>query len=200
MDTVQEVRGDVQVLIPSGRLDTDSAADFELTVQDLLAANAKHFVIDLSKIGYVSSAGLRVLLMLAKGLERKGTLRLSGLNPQIKQVFDIAGFTKLFSIHPDLDAALDKHPHAGEPGPDMAKLAAKIMGAESPSMPAGSGPADPKLAKAAAGLLGADGGEAKAPAAGATPAPAPAAPAEKPAAAEPAPEKKGVLGRLFGRK
>lgn len=197
MDTVQEVRGQVHVLIPSGRLDTDSAADFELTVQDLLAADAKHFVIDLSKIGYVSSAGLRVLLMLAKGLERKGTLRLAGLNAQIKQVFDIAGFTKLFIIHPDLDAALDKHPHAGEPGPDMAKLAAKIMGAETSSLPAGSAPADPKLTKAAAGLLGADGGDAKAPAAGGA-APTPAA---KPAPVEPPPaEKKGVLGRLFGRK
>ena len=196
METVQEVRGQVHVLIPSGRLDTDSAADFELTVQDLLAADAKHFVIDLSKIGYVSSAGLRVLLMLAKGLEKKGSLRLAGLNAQIRQVFDIAGFTKLFSIHPDLEAALDKHPHAGaEPGPDMAKLAAKIMGAETASLP-GSAPADPKLTKAAAGLLGADA-EGKPPAAGAA-APAPAA---KPAPVEPPPpEKKGVLGRLFGRK
>lgn len=195
MDTVQEVRGAVQVLIPSGRLDTDSAADFELTVQDLLAADAKHFVVDLSKIGYVSSAGLRVLLMLAKSLERKGSLRLAGLNAQIRQVFDIAGFTRLFSIHPDLDAALDKHPHAAEPGPDMAKLAAKIMGAESPSLPTGSAPADGKLAKAAAALLGAGSDEPR-PAAGG------AGPGTPVVSAEPAPaeKKSGVLGRIFGRK
>src|SRR5688572_7792181 len=101
MDIAQETVGSVQVLAPAGRLDTDSSADFELAIQDLLAANAQHYVVDLSRISYVSSAGLRVLLMLGKSVERTGSLRVAGLNPQVKQVFDIAGFTKLFAMYPD---------------------------------------------------------------------------------------------------
>ena len=113
MEIAQEKRGAVFVLGPVGRLDTDSAADLELALQDLLATNATHFVVDLAQINYVSSAGLRVLLMLAKSVDNKGSLRLSGLNPQVQQVFDIAGFTKLFKIHPDRDAALRDHPAIG---------------------------------------------------------------------------------------
>lgn len=113
MEIAQEKRGAVFVLGPVGRLDTDSAADLELALQDLLATNATHFVVDLAQINYVSSAGLRVLLMLAKSVDDKGSLRLSGLNPQVRQVFDIAGFTKLFRIYPDRDAALRDHPAVG---------------------------------------------------------------------------------------
>lgn len=115
MEIVQETLGAVQVLAPSGRLDTDSSADFELAVQDLLGADARHFVVDLANISYVSSAGLRVLLMLGKSVDGKGSLRVAGLNPQVKQVFDIAGFTKLFAMYADREAALAGHPQADAP-------------------------------------------------------------------------------------
>jgi anti-anti-sigma factor len=98
--------GDILVLDLSGRLDTDTSADLELAVQDLLETGARDFVINLSGVGYVSSAGLRVLLMLGKGVDGKGSLRLAGLNPTVRQVFDVAGFTQLFKILPNREAAL----------------------------------------------------------------------------------------------
>ncbi len=152
MEIKQEQRGGVSVLAPLGRLDTDSASDFELALQDLLAAGAQHFVVDLGEINYVSSAGLRVLLMLAKRVEGKGSLRLADLNPQVKQVFDVAGFTKLFSIFPSASAALDRHPGAGEVSPALAKLAAKLMGAGDANAKPDAD--DARMAKAAAGILG----------------------------------------------
>jgi anti-anti-sigma factor len=153
MDIRQEQVGGVSVLAPEGRLDTDSASDLELALQDLKTAGAKHFVVDLGEIGYVSSAGLRVLLMLAKQLEGgKGTLRLAGLNAQVKQVFDIAGFTKLFSLFPDKAAALKGHPGVNEASPALGNLAAKLIGAsQSDAAPDAD---DAKMARAAAGLLG----------------------------------------------
>jgi len=91
MEIAHEQAGAVSVLAPVGRLDTDSATDLELALQDLIAVDARHFVLDFAKIGYVSSAGLRVLLMAAKQLDGgKGSLRLCGLSPQVRQVFDIA--------------------------------------------------------------------------------------------------------------
>src|SRR5690348_8765744 len=118
MEIKQEQRGNVQLLSPVGRLDTDSASDLELALQDAVAAGAQHFVIDLAEIGYVSSAGLRVLASLVKQLETtKGSLRLAGLDAKVKQTFEMAGMAKMFAIYADADAALDKHPHGGPAPP-----------------------------------------------------------------------------------
>lgn len=132
MEIAQEKRGAVSVLGPVGRLDTDSAADLELAIQDMLAAGAQHFVVDLERINYVSSAGLRVLLMLAKSTDGKGSLRIAGLNAQVQQVFDIAGFTRLFRIYPDREAALRDHPAAGEAEAPAPAAPAKPVASEAP--------------------------------------------------------------------
>jgi anti-anti-sigma factor len=154
MEIKQEQRGGVVVLAPSGRLDTDSSTDLELMINDLIAADARHFVVDLGQISYVSSAGLRVLLASAKQLDGgKGSVRLCGLNPQVKQVFDVAGFTKLFGIFSNAEAALAQHPNIADAAPALGKLAGKLMGAAGRQQAAGSGGAS--VANAAAALLGA---------------------------------------------
>jgi anti-sigma B factor antagonist len=168
VEIAHEQAGAVSVLAPVGRLDTDSATDLELAIQDLIGADARHFVLDFAKIGYVSSAGLRVLLMAAKQLDGgMGTLRLCGLSPQVKQVFDIAGFTKLFQIFADRAAALDRHPHLADAAPQIGRLASRLMGAKVHQADVDAGDAD--IAHRAASLLGAK-------------APAKAAPAAKSAA------------------
>jgi len=121
--------GSVRVLALAGRLDTETAVDVELALQDLLGAGEREFLIDLSGIGYVSSAGLRVLLSLAKQLDGgKGSLRLCGLNAAVTQVFDVAGFSKLFAIFPDRAAALPKQPQAKAESSLALKVAA-LLGA-----------------------------------------------------------------------
>ncbi|MGA9335326.1 MAG: STAS domain-containing protein [Rudaea sp.] len=117
-----EQQDEIRILGLTGRLDTETAADVELAFADLLAAGAAVFVVDLSGIGYVSSAGLRVLLALAKKLDGgKGHLYLCGLSPAVRQVFDVAGFSKLFALFADRDAALKK---AGKAAPQKARPAA----------------------------------------------------------------------------
>lgn len=114
----EESAGAVRLLILNGRLDTETSSDLELAAQDLLQAGECNFILDLSGIGYVSSSGLRVLLMMAKSVEGIGSLRLAGLNPTVRQVFDVAGFTPLFSIFGDRAGALASLPavaaNAGE--------------------------------------------------------------------------------------
>lgn len=164
MEIAHEQAGAVSVLAPVGRLDTDSATDLELALQDLIAVDARHFVLDFAKIGYVSSAGLRVLLMAAKQLDGgKGSLRLCGLSPQVRQVFDIAGFSKLFQIFPDRAAALDRHPHLADAAPQIGKLASRLMGAQEHQADVDAGEAD--IARRAASLLGAKAAPKPAPAA-----------------------------------
>ena len=201
----QEQQGSVRILALSGRLDTETSADLELALQDLQAAGATHFLIDMADIGYVSSAGLRVLLAVAKQLDGgRGSLRLCELNAAVMQVFDVAGFSKLFLIYPTRAAALGGHVEA-RPDPRLAQSVADLIGAPEASAPASAESVD--LARAAAQLLsdGKSEGAAKKtaePTKPKPPAPAPGKAASNPSPA-PAAGTPGVLGKLknlFGGK
>jgi len=144
IDIQQEDVDGMRILALTGRLDTETSADVELTLQDLMGAGERNFLIDMTGIGYVSSAGLRVLLATAKQLEGgKGSLRLCSLNASVKQVFDVAGFSKLFSIFANRDAALAGAPKvkkADKPKPEPAKPAAKVEALPTPKVEAAPPP------------------------------------------------------------
>jgi len=200
LDIAQEQQDALRILALRGRLDTDTSADLELAVQDLLAAGARDFLIDLGEVSYVSSAGLRVLLALAKQLEgSRGRLRLCALSPAVYQVFEVAGFSKLFAILKDRSAAIGAGApkQTPPPVPTLAQQVARILRVGPPN-PARS-TAAAALAREASQLLGVR--QAAVAAAG----PARAAPvaAALPAAAPPAAAKPGMLGKLrgvFGKK
>ncbi|WP_293676376.1 STAS domain-containing protein [uncultured Phenylobacterium sp.] len=106
MDIREETRGDVLVVTAAGRLDSNTAAVLEAVLPARAQATPK-LVLDLSGVPYVSSAGLRILLMGAKAARAAGhKLVLAGLSPSVREVFDISGFTSIFAIEPDVDAAL----------------------------------------------------------------------------------------------
>jgi len=97
------------IVAPVGRIDstTSPALDSHLVS---LAKNGEHrVVIDLSGVDYISSAGLRVMLSLAKRTkESKGKLALAGLGDSVRQVFELAGFLPLFLVEPTAEAAAAK--------------------------------------------------------------------------------------------
>jgi len=91
----------VVVVSPQGRIDSTTSAILERHLQGLAAAGQARVVVDFSAVDYISSAGLRVLLALAKrGREQKGRVALFGLNDSVRQVFELAGFVALFTIAP----------------------------------------------------------------------------------------------------
>jgi anti-anti-sigma factor len=109
METNSEKSGQVMVLTLQGRLDTMAAPAFDQEASRLLEAGEKLFLLDLSGLDYISSAGLRSLLMLAKRLNGcAGKLVLCGLEEMISEVFQVAGFESLFNIHPDRETGLDQ--------------------------------------------------------------------------------------------
>lgn len=155
LDIGSETQGDFRVLRLNGRLDTETSADFELAAHDLTAAGEKRFIVDLGGISYVSSAGLRVLLALAKQMgSGGGELRLCGLAPSVRQVFDLSGFSKLFTIATDVGSALGEKSGgtAAAPTPEVSKAAANLLGAASN---AAQPSASPQVGRQAADLLGA---------------------------------------------
>lgn len=156
----EEKVGGVRVLALVGRLDTETAPDFELKAHDLFTEGDRHFVVDLSGIDYVSSAGLRVLLALAKQVDGgSGSLQLCGLAAHVKQVFDLAGFSKLLNLQPTLKSVLAAHPQAqGIDAAKVGELATQLLGDRADAVPAQSAPsasASPQLQSSAANLLGA---------------------------------------------
>ena len=107
MELTEAKENGVTVLSLSGRLDAASAAATEQKVLGVIDGGADRLVLDCGALDYVSSAGLRILLMAAKRLAApRGKLALAALKPQVRDVLDIAGFTSLFAIHPSRAAAL----------------------------------------------------------------------------------------------
>ena len=95
-----------QVVAVSGRLDALTAPAFEAEARKLLEQGARAIILDMSDLEFVSSAGLRAILTLAKSLRSaQGEVRFAGLRPAVQEVFAISGFTSLFPIHRTLEEA-----------------------------------------------------------------------------------------------
>lgn len=100
--------GDVKVVSVWGNLDTNTSPDAEEFFNDLVTAGAAKILLNLGDLNFISSAGLRVLLALSKQLRGgAGELRLCALNNNVKDVFEISGFSTILGIYEGEDEALD---------------------------------------------------------------------------------------------
>ena len=107
MEIAANLENGVCVVRLAGRFDAQTAGMVDEGLQKASADGGGRLVIDLSKVEYISSAGLRVLLSTAKRLTSSaGKLVLCGLQPYVLEVFDVAGFTSIFQIKPDAAAAV----------------------------------------------------------------------------------------------
>ncbi len=83
----------------NGRIDSTNADQFQNDIFALLEGDCKFVDIDCSEMSYTSSQGLRVFLLLQKSLiERHGNLVMRNMNPHVKEVFDITGFSNIITI------------------------------------------------------------------------------------------------------
>lgn len=107
MEIAHEQRGDVVVVRLAGRLDSGAAPSAEAGFAAILGGAAPRLAIDMTGLDYISSAGLRVLLVLAKKVQQsQGKVALFGLVPTVREVFSISGFDTIFSIQSDTAAAI----------------------------------------------------------------------------------------------
>jgi len=90
-----------------GNLDSNSVNQAQEAILPLLSEKSS-MVLDLEGCNYISSAGLRLLLMTAKQLSTQGgVLVLSGLNDEIKDVMEITGFSHFFRTFVNVEAAIE---------------------------------------------------------------------------------------------
>jgi len=98
--------GQAVIIALTGRMDAVSAPQFDKTVDDFIDQGETQILIDFKSLEYISSAGLQSILAMAKRLEPiNGAVILSDLNGAVKEVFEISGFSSIFPIYDNLDAA-----------------------------------------------------------------------------------------------
>jgi len=82
-----------------GRLDTLAAVQTAKDVQPLIDSKCQHIVLDCAGLEYISSSGLRIFISILKATKaRKGEVVVQNINDEIKKVFEMTGFNKLFII------------------------------------------------------------------------------------------------------
>lgn len=100
---------DQVVLVVSGRMDAESAPQFEKSCNDCIAEGITTLVIDSGGLAYVSSMGLRSFVSIAKTLQGKGgALRICRLQGLVKQVFEITGLIRSLPVYESLESALSE--------------------------------------------------------------------------------------------
>jgi anti-sigma B factor antagonist len=87
------------IVTVSGRIDAVTAPDFESRMLDWIDAGETRMIVDLGGLEYISSAGLRSILTIAKNLKaRQGSLVLCALRDTVKEVFEISGFSTIIPV------------------------------------------------------------------------------------------------------
>lgn len=114
MEFGEERLDEVLVLKLQGRIDGSNSGDFETTVAERIDAGNSQIVLDFENVNYISSAGLRAVLILAKKLSQgKGQFALCAMQPSVQGVFEVSGFIKIIKVHPDRETAVSSMQAAG---------------------------------------------------------------------------------------
>lgn len=100
MEIFEEHIGDTCVVTAKGRLDGGASAAFAERVGSLISASKPKLLIDFAGVDFVTSAGLRAVLLLVKKVKAAGgTFALCSVQDSVREVLDITGFTGMMSIH-----------------------------------------------------------------------------------------------------
>jgi len=110
MDLAQKRIAGTVVLAPSGRIDHATAEAFKTSLGPHVArcaAGQDRLVLDFSAVEYISSAGLRVLMLAAKQAKAQGgVLAVAALQPIVREIFEISRFTLVLKVFATVDEAL----------------------------------------------------------------------------------------------
>jgi len=92
-----------------GRLDAESAPEAETLMKGVLKQGSLRLLFDMSKMDYISSAGLRVILIAVKEMRnKKGKVVLCGLTPYVKEIFDVSNFSSIIPITDSVETGLQQ--------------------------------------------------------------------------------------------
>ena len=97
MTIEKKVNGNALEIALEGRLDTMTAPELEAELNQSLGS-VDSLTLDFSKLEYISSAGLRVLLSAHKAMSAKGGMKVTNVNEIVQEVFEVTGFADILNI------------------------------------------------------------------------------------------------------
>jgi len=97
MTISKELKNDALIIKVSGRLDTNTSPDLEQELKSSLD-DIHELIFEFQELDYISSAGLRVLLAAQKIMNNQGSMKLTGVRPEIMEIFEVTGFTDILTI------------------------------------------------------------------------------------------------------
>lgn len=97
MQISKEKNGDVLTVSVSGRVDTATAPELEKFITENVDGVAE-LILDLSEMSYTSSAGLRVILKAQKMMNKQGSMKVTGVQSDVLEIFDMTGFSDILTI------------------------------------------------------------------------------------------------------
>ena len=107
MDVTVSERDDTAIVSVDGRIDAESAENLDTAISGVLARGGRRVLVNLEKAAYMGSSGLRVLLGKLRALKGvDGEMALCSLQPDVYQVFLLAGVHEVFPIYVGLDEIL----------------------------------------------------------------------------------------------
>lgn len=153
MEITSSSQDGVAIVEPSGVIDTRGSIVFEQSIVDLLEGGKRQFAVDFTRVELITSAGIRVLVMLAQRLSGiDGALVLFALRNDVLKVFDIAGLMSQFRVAATRDEALQHlaadpsaHGAASSPSSKVSRLIMRLLAGDADADPL------PGAARAAAG-------------------------------------------------
>ena len=99
MNITHRIDKDILYIAIEGRVDASNAAEAENRIFSIKNANpGKHTVVDADGLAYISSAGLRVLLSAQKIMNRQGSMKVTGVNEIVMEIFEVTGFSDILTI------------------------------------------------------------------------------------------------------
>ena len=100
MNIASQVTSERIIINVEGRIDTTNYGEFESAVNKILENSTPEVVMDCTALSYISSSGLRIFLTIHKKMMGAGgKLILKSLQPSIREIFDISGFSSIFTIN-----------------------------------------------------------------------------------------------------
>ena len=107
MDISTELRGEVLIAKAQDRIDGANAREFQDALQAAIDEHGGAMVLDMEDLVYISSAGLRVILLIARVLQRNDKrLALCSLSGPVQEIFQISGFDKIIQTHASQEEAV----------------------------------------------------------------------------------------------
>lgn len=97
MIITKNIDGETLTFTLEGRLDTTTSPQLEAELKQSIGG-MKELIFDFSGVEYISSAGLRVLLAAQKVMNRQGSMKLTGVNDNVFEVFEITGFIDILTL------------------------------------------------------------------------------------------------------